>query len=71
MTYDPKQPPTRVVINKEGEAVPAWMAEREGIKPVIVFVRNDGWTLGAPEEFIEVARKMWDGEWVEEVRLDA
>lgn len=72
MTFDPKtQQPTRVVINEEGEAVPAWMAERDyNIKPDVVFVRDDGWTLGAPKHLAQVAKGLWEGEWVEEVWLE-
>jgi hypothetical protein len=54
--------PTRIVINSDGEAVPP---NKDNIKLIeVVFVRKDGWSLGAPFHLIEVARKMWDDEWV-------
>lgn len=57
--------PTRVVINAEGETKPPDRACKEdGVLPLLVFIRNDGWTLGASYEHLEVARKMWADEWV-------
>ncbi len=61
--------PTRVVINAEGEAVPPqrarYILQTRGRAPFdIVFVRDDGWSLGALEEFKEVAYNMWPKEWV-------
>jgi len=57
--------PDRVVINSQGEAVPPIYAlEVHNVVPTVVFVRNDGWTLGAPEEFKQVAHDMWSGLWV-------
>lgn len=53
--------PTRVVINVHGEAVPPG---RTSISPDIIYIRNDGWTLGAPREFDGIARKMWADMWV-------
>ena len=38
--------PDRVVINREGVAVSAADAATNGILPAIVFIRNDGWSLG-------------------------
>jgi hypothetical protein len=34
-----------------------------GITPDIVFVRTDGWMLGAPMEFVDVAEQMWLDMW--------
>lgn len=56
--------PDRVVINAEGEATTSRRARREHhIHPVIIFVRDDGWMLGAPAHLIPVAEKMWEREW--------
>jgi hypothetical protein len=53
--------PTRVVINESGEAV----APSRSTKPVdIIFVRDDGWSLGAPIGLIGVAEAMWIDQWV-------
>lgn len=54
--------PSRIIINDQGEARPL---RKEDIQQVeVVFVRKDGWSLAAPDHLIEVARKMWDDEWV-------
>lgn len=56
--------PTRVVINDAGEAVDPKRAARDhNIEPTIIFIRKDGWSLGAPDGLIEVARQIWDDEW--------
>jgi len=57
--------PTRVVIDESGEATtPGCAKDDHGIVPTVIFLRDDGWTLGAPEQFREVARKMWDDEYI-------
>lgn len=55
--------PDRVVINRQGLAVPAADAAFSGILPDVVFVRNDGWSLGAPDEFEGAARRQWLNFW--------
>lgn len=55
--------PARVLVDKSGESVTPRRARSRGIGYDVVFVRKDGWTLGAPSALEEVARKMWDGEW--------
>ncbi len=56
--------PNRVVINKEGEAVPYETAFLEwAISPDIIFIRNDGWTLGAPLYLAQVAYELWADQW--------
>jgi hypothetical protein len=61
--------PTRVVVNSDGEAKPPMRAKKENeIKPDVIFVRNDGWSLGAPIELYDVAEKMWAGDWVMVIR---
>ncbi len=54
----------RVVINKDGEAVNPRMAKEMGFTPDIVFKRDDGWELGAPKEFENVAYQLWQYAWV-------
>lgn len=52
--------PTRVVINSDGEALPPGRAKREqGIEPDMIFVRYDGWSLGAPMSLRHVAESKW------------
>lgn len=60
---------SRVVVSSEGEAVPARRALERGIVPTRMWVRKDGWTLGAPSSFHAVARSMWADEWEREVDL--
>jgi len=57
--------PTRVVVSGDGEAKPPLKAKREDdIEPDIIFIRDDGWSLGAPAVFKEVADGMCAGDWV-------
>jgi hypothetical protein len=56
--------PDRVVINSAGDAKPSNIARSHyGIKPVIIFLRNDGWTLAAGKNHISLAYRLWAGEW--------
>lgn len=55
--------PNRVVINEEGEALSPKRALEQGLAPDIIFVRKDGWMLGAPVQFENVAFKLWEKEW--------
>lgn len=55
--------PVRVLVTKEGCALPPRMAEsRYGVTPDIVFYRKDGWSLGSPADLEEHAFKLW--EWI-------
>jgi hypothetical protein len=57
--------PRRVIINAGGSAVGPERAWRENrVKPDVIFVRDDGWSLGAPERFREVAFRLWQSSWV-------
>lgn len=57
--------PARVIINGKGDAVSPEHARREfGIAPEVIFVRNDGWSLGAPRRFSDLALRMWQKDWV-------
>lgn len=56
--------PDRVMIGP-GEATTWLRAFRDhGIVPDIVFIRNDGWTLGAPGHLEAEAYELWQNEWV-------
>lgn len=57
--------PDRVVINSEGDGIPpkrAWA--QHGITPDVIFIRDDGWTLGAPAYLEDVAERLWRDQWV-------
>lgn len=60
--------PTRVVVEtKNGhveEAVPAYCAEERGIIPELVFVRQDGWTLGCTYRDALPTERSWSKQWV-------
>jgi hypothetical protein len=57
--------PDRIVINADGEATTSRRARREyNIYPAIIFVRDDGWMLGAPANLVKVAEEMWRDEWI-------
>jgi hypothetical protein len=58
--------PDRVLVGADGEAVaPTYARVQRGIEPVVVFLRKDGWMLGAPSEMLEyVAYAMWPDEWI-------
>ena len=56
--------PQRVVINEAGEATTFLRAAEEyQISPDIIFIRDDGWSLGAPKQFQDVAEQMWADKW--------
>jgi hypothetical protein len=58
--------PTRVVVDSSGEVKPPIRAKREnGIESDVIFVSNDGWSLGAPIELCDVAEDIHDAvDWV-------
>ena len=56
--------PTRVVINEYGDGVPSQRArEVHNILPTTIFIRHDGWSLGASEPFERIAYEIWKNEW--------
>lgn len=55
-----------MLINEDGEAVsPA----RTDIKPDVVYVRADGWMLGASLKLADIAESLWRDEWVAVIDL--
>jgi hypothetical protein len=57
--------PTRVVINKHGEATTMQRALVDhGILADIIYIRSDGWSLGAPQELADIAESLWKEEWI-------
>ena len=62
--------PDRVLIGADGTAVPPRRAREEyDIVPDVVFVRNDGWSLGAPIEMRFVAHELWKEGWITVIYL--
>lgn len=61
--------PDRVVINVDGEARPSRIArEQYGVCPDVIFIRNDGWTLGASSHLEATAKRLWRDQWVGIIR---
>lgn len=57
--------PTRVVVDEQGYATTPERAARDyDVTPTVVYVREDGWTLGAPDRLEHVARNLWADGWV-------
>lgn len=61
----------RVIVDREGVAVPHHRAEQMGFTPTVGFLREDGWSLGAPAQFEMVAYRMWPDEWTHRIDLPA
>lgn len=56
--------PTRVLIDAY-EAVPPARAKLDhGVEPDVILIRDDGWSLGAPEHLYDAAFRMWQEGWV-------
>ena len=57
--------PTRVIVDTGALGVSSTRAREEyGIVPDVVFIRNDGWSLGAPAALEGVARSTWANSWI-------
>lgn len=56
----------RVVVNHDGFAVrPAEAFEHYGVISRIIFVRKDGFAIGAPSHLAQAAFDLWPDEWRE------
>lgn len=56
--------PDRIVVNDDGYAMPQKAAfERYCTTWSIVFIRDDGWSLGCPHIFEPVAYSQWKDHW--------
>ena len=56
--------PDRVVINESGEAVHPIRAQAAGVYMGAIFIRKDGWSLGAHPSLMDVAESLWPDEWL-------
>ena len=56
----------RVLIDKDGTTTSPERAFRlqDMRKPDVIFIRSDGWTLGAIKELADIAESLWKKEWV-------
>ena len=57
--------PQRVLLDAEGRAIPSRAArEVHGVIPDVIFIRDDGWSLGAQKDLAAVAFDLWKGAWI-------
>ena len=56
--------PRRVLISANHDAVPMKRALELGVIADLIFVRNDGWSLGCPGHLEEVASNLWKDHWL-------
>jgi len=55
--------PDRVMID-EYEAKPTKIAmDMYDQKPVVIFIRDDGWSLGASKKLVHAAERIWRDKW--------
>jgi len=55
---------TRVIVDDGGYGVPPERAKQQyDIESAIYFKRSDGWSLGAPLQFEDIAYRLWANEW--------
>ena len=61
--------PRRVVVDDDGLGVtPSRAVQEYGMDPTVIFLRGDGWSLGATPPFETLARQLWEDEWVAVLR---
>ena len=60
-----KRGPDRVLVDAEGLAMNATRAMAEhNVTAQFIFIRGDGWTLGAPRHLAATAYALWVDKWV-------
>lgn len=60
--------PVRVIVDEDGHAIPPDAALKMAINSDVIFVREDGWSLGAPKELEDIAYNMWRNDWAQFIR---
>lgn len=56
--------PDRVMVDWTGRAYPARKALEKGFLPDVIFIRDDGWSLGAPLRLARHAYDLWPDKWI-------
>lgn len=56
--------PSRIVVSAGGNAVPPGDVLANHVEVDVVFIRKDGWCLGAPARFERVALRQWQADWI-------
>jgi hypothetical protein len=60
-----KSGPNRVIISEDGNAVsPKIARDSKSIVSEIIFVRDDGWSLGANAQLQHSAFDIWKDKWI-------
>lgn len=62
--------PTRVLVDSDGTSVSLKDAERQNIKPDLIYIRDDAWSLGVPKKLEAQAKLLWFGHWVAKVDIN-
>ena len=57
------------VLVEDDVAIPPQEAARRGIFADVLFIRDDGWVLGAPLRLAEHAERMWRREWTHRILI--
>lgn len=60
--------PNRVMISLDEAVPPRRAREDHGINPDVIFIRGDGWSLGAPAHLETAAERQWADAWVAYIR---
>ena len=55
--------PARVIIDEHGSAYDLKTALDRNFIPTVIFIRDDGWSLGAPDHLIKVAHDLYSDDW--------
>jgi len=67
-----KNGPNRVMYNGHCDATtPARARQEYRVTPEIIFIRKDGWSLGAPKALEKKAYELWADEWIGFIRSGA
>lgn len=60
--------PCRILVTPN-EALSPTRARRQGMNADIIFIRDDGWSLGAPACLEKSAFHLWKGYWTGFIRM--
>lgn len=62
--------PTRVIVNEHMEGVAPSSPQADGYRrPDVIFVRRDGWSVGASGRFIEPCSRLYHDEWAAVINM--
>jgi len=57
--------PDRIMINKAGHSVPPHTLDNYFLRyPDVIFIRQDGWSLGTHADLEDDAYRLFKGEWL-------